>query len=272
MKSGTTWLQATLDGHPEIVCRGEGHLWDIFGADLLRVVNRFNAEQKWLTETTFPNLPPFPRFVEEDVYALIRLAAERLLARAAGDAEPKLIGEKTPNTVKFLTPMVQTFPEARGLHIVRDGRDAAISGWHHYKRLKAKELAEKWGNDFDRWLDTAAAQWVREVETAEAFAAAHPGRALAVRYEDLKAEPQRCLGDICRFLGVRDDTEALQAAVAAGRFERLSGGRTPGEEDRASFFRKGASGEWRETLTAEQIRRFGRAAGSGLARFGYDPE
>ena len=38
IKSGTTWLQLVLDGHPEIACRGEGHFTNFLAPALSRAV------------------------------------------------------------------------------------------------------------------------------------------------------------------------------------------------------------------------------------------
>ena len=42
-KSGTTWLQLILDAHPEICCRGEGHLGDVLLPALGESLERYNG-------------------------------------------------------------------------------------------------------------------------------------------------------------------------------------------------------------------------------------
>jgi len=49
----------------------------------------------------------------------------------------------------------------------------------------------------------------------------------------------------------------------------VSGGRSAGEEDRASFFRKGVAGDWRNWLTLEQERAVRECADGLLGRLGY---
>ena len=54
--------------------------------------------------------------------------------------------------------------------------------------------------------------------------------------------------DPFEFLGVDADGPAVTARVAGASFQALSGGRTRGDEDRHSFFRKGVAGDWTATV------------------------
>jgi len=58
--------------------------------------------------------------------------------------------------------------------------------------------------------------------------------------------------------------------VAAHTFESLSGGRTPGQEDRTAEWRKGVVGDWRTYFTEETKERFKAMAGELLVELGYE--
>ncbi len=270
MKSGTTWLQLLLDSHPQVSCRGEGHLWDIFSEGLAKLIEGYNKEQAWLGETTFRGLPAFPKIESQDAVALMRLLAVRMLTKGLDTKTIKAFGEKTPNHIKYIDAIHLSFPRARFVHILRDGRDAALSGWHHYQRVKPEELAEKWQGDFHRWALSAAHQWVRETGMARQAAESYPGRVLELRYEDLLAAPEAPVAGLFEFLGVDADAGAVRAALAASDFEALSAGRKRGEEDKASFFRKGVAGEWRAGFPAETLAAYNEIAGETLAAYGYE--
>lgn len=62
----------------------------------------------------------------------------------------------------------------------------------------------------------------------------------------------------------------MRQCVSAASFEALSDGRQPGQEDKASFFRKGVAGEWHQKLNAKQVRHFNEIAGTLLRDLGYD--
>ena len=105
---------------------------------------------------------------------------------------------------------------------------------------------------------------------ARAAAKTHRGKMLELRYEDLLTGPEQPLADAFEFLGVESSPAAVQAALKAADFERLSEGRKRGEEDSGSFFRKGVAGEWRKAYPAETLAAFNEIAGETLAAYGYE--
>ena len=270
LKSGTTWLQLLLDAHPEIVCKGEAHFWDTFFEDLLKAVQRFNQRKQWLAETTFQGLEPFPGIAPEDVGEIMRVVIARVMERAAKGKQVRVYGEKTPNTIHYVEPALQIFPRAKFVHLVRDGRDAAVSCWFHYKRVKPEQVSQRWGGDFAAFLDTSAQQWAQETAKGRQAAERWPAQVIELRYEDLLQHPTAALARLAGFLGVSDETATLEACLAAADFEKLSGGRGQGEEERGSFFRKGVAGDWREHFDAAAAERFEALAGAQLRAYGYD--
>lgn len=165
-------------------------------------------------------------------------------------------------------------PPARAIHLVRDGRDVAVSYYHALAR-KGHEFSGfssylesflggevdpygPWGEHVESWLDSPAAG---------------AGVLLTVRYEDMLEDPARELGRIASFLGVTADEAQLRAAVEANtadqmrererssEFHRREGGRM--------FVRSARSGEWRETFSDDDAKRFADRFGSALARVGY---
>lgn len=81
------------------------------------------------------------------------------------------------------------FPNGRFVHIIRDGRDVALS--HQTMPYGAGNIAE------------CAMAWDRRVgQNLRIGAVLGPSRYLAIRYEDLILEPQAALHRICEFLSV----------------------------------------------------------------------
>ena len=58
----------------------------------------------------------------------------------------------------------------------------------------------------------------------------------------------------------------------AASFEKLSKGRTRGQEDPTSFFRKGIAGDWRNVFTEEDKVLFKKEAGDLLIKLGYEED
>ena len=88
------------------------------------------------------------------------------------------------------------------------------------------------------------------------------------------ADPARTLAAVLRFPGIEAERRRLAKGVEYARFGRLRA-----EEERVgfkerqptapSFFRSGTAGEWRETLTVDQVRALLDAHGPVMARLGY---
>lgn len=87
--------------------------------------------------------------------------------------------------------------------------------------------------------------------------------------QDLGSDTPGTLEKTFRFLGVKCSQEIVESCCVDGSFERLSGGRSRGQENRESFFRKRIVGDWRNYLSDEMDKIFQEKAGEWLARFGY---
>lgn len=159
--------------------------------------------------------------------------------------------ERSGGTLRIVQRLVTAFPEARFVHLVRDGRDTAISMSHHIgfrMALVGFQLVELLG--VDPWesddrseaedLDDDLAALLPECFTAEAFTrydispslcghywsgeirrglavlrALPPERVLTLRYEDLLADPHRSVTRLGEALGLGAiDPRWLEASVA----------------------------------------------------------
>ena len=267
-KSGTTWLQLLLDRHPAISCNGEGHFPTYLIPRLIGAMDEYNQDIAWKNQTIFGELPGYPQLGESHIAYLWTSAAVMQLASQARGRDVRLIGEKTPDNVRFFGLLSEAFPSAKFLHIVRDGRDCAVSGWFHNLRVSPDWTRETFAT-MDDYVVALAEEWAANVGAGCAFGEAQPERYLAVRYEDLAADPVPVLAGVLAFLGAETGSEILAACLGAGSFEALTGGRTRGKEDRDSFFRKGVPGDWRNHFTTETDRLFEAKAGEWLGRFGY---
>ena len=74
------------------------------------------------------------------------------------------------------------------------------------------------------------------------------------------------------FLGVGTDEECVTRCLEGGSFEKLARGRRCGEEDRASFFRKGVVGDWKNHLDESALACFMQHGGTLLRELGYEQE
>ena len=110
------------------------------------------------------------------------------------------------------------FPDARYVHLIRDGRDTAVS----FLSMPAGIVTRTWAHP-----ETAgefACQWRAEVEAARALG--EPRRArryLEVRYEALVADPERsCAASAARSARVRPGDARVRRQASTSRPSRTS--------------------------------------------------
>lgn len=302
-KSGTTWLMRILDSHPEILCRGEGRF---FGADwrqksVRRIDPRrppsslYNAvlDAKFLRLWVERSVWSRDDDADEHLTNLTRMSIDYFLLGELAKSGKRMVGDKSPLLVpETIGEISAIYPEARVVHIIRDGRDAAVSALHHSwnfgkkgKNDEASAKREAYREDPGRMLEAGesvfagnslarmAAEWAARVgRTVEDGPALLGENYAEVRYEDLLERPEEEVRRLLRFLGAGADDETVRRCVNAASFEKLSRGRTRGEEDATSFFRKGVAGDWRNAFTEGDKSVFKKEAGNLLVRLGYEKD
>ena len=270
-KSGTTWVQRLLDAHPQIVCKSEGQLLTSLAPALEGVVKQHNRLQDHVLSAVLENSvdDAFPTFDRDDLIAILRGAVNRLLDKLPRTPDTRWLGEKTPQNVRVLVLLRELFPNARLINVVRDGRDAIVSAWFHYLRVRPEQLEALCGNAFDRFVKLEGAAWSQDLEMAERAVEEHGLRLTHIRFEDLVADPAREVAALLRFLDLEPDAATIQRSVEKTAFARWANGREPGEEDPRSFFRKGVVGDWKNHFSDRTAREFVACHGDALARHGY---
>mgnify|MGYP000129611600 CR=1 FL=1 len=90
-----------------------------------------------------------------------------------------------------------------------------------------------------------------------------------VRYEDFRLNPIESLSFLLDKLSIDCDIGQIERIVDAHSFERVSG-RSPGVEDKASFVRKGAIGDWMNYFDDESMEVLRNLVGGRAELLGYD--
>ncbi|MGB0670498.1 MAG: sulfotransferase family protein [Rhodospirillales bacterium] len=216
-RTGTHWLQQALDAHPDAICRGEGHMGDILRPLLEKALKSYDAHairSKSLIEAAGGRSHALG-FDPEDLRALTLFAGALALEHMIGDKDPVAIGERTPEYTMMLPTMAEIAPDARFIHVIRDGRDETAAAWEFNLRMKRKGFLEKYP-DLDAYAEAFSAQWSMAVGKARYFARQNPDRVLQVFAEDFNGKPRRTLRKICLFLGLDDTDAVLQNCLDAG--------------------------------------------------------
>ena len=144
---GTAWVQNCLDAHPNVLAKGEGHFSDMLFPLLARAFDGYNTEaEKIGNRMQLAGLPGNAAgFTFDDVDHLLATAVGLIYARWLGDGDGiTCIAEKTPEHVLSLDLLDRMFPEMGVVHVIRDGRDEAVSAWDFNIGISRGEFPRKY--------------------------------------------------------------------------------------------------------------------------------
>jgi hypothetical protein len=215
-RSGTTLLQRILDAHPDLaVCpetfwipyyfkrkiglTSEGLVTPELIGKLFEYYKfyRMKACREELEELTAGNESlGYATFVTRifDLYGEIR-------------GKP-LVGDKTPDYVRNLRTLHDLWPTAKFIHLIRDGRDVALSAMNW--RRKVAKLASLFRTWREEPVITAAVWWEWHVRHGrEAGQVLGPERYYEMRYEALVADAATEIRQLCDFLRLQFDETML---------------------------------------------------------------
>lgn len=265
-KSGSYWLTALLDAHPQVRCfparpghadgTGEAHLFDVLARldhDYPRFRKSMSAKLgRWFAEL----IPPAPPATSEARDALVLALRERFNeycdAQRRQSGKP-LVGEKTTETVHHPDLVERLYPGIRTVCILRDPRDRAVSFFFHQQRKG--RLADDASID-DAHVEAYIGRVRQDYEGL--LRMRDPQHVLT--YEALSARPHETTRELVAFIGAATDDAVVSAMVEAAAFEQLAG-RSKGDADAASHFRQGTSGDWARHLSPAMADRMVDALG-----------
>jgi hypothetical protein len=239
-RSGTNWLGRILTAHPAVVgLPSETYLFSHGVAPLAERIQHANPGSMAMGKTFMDR----ERFLDAMRQMLDEVFADNI-ERLGRDARYLL--ERTPWHVSHLPLIADVYPDARAIHIVRDGRAVGRS-----------LVSMSWGPDT---IEGAAAEWRDAIEAAQAGAGAMGDRFLELRYERLLEDPRAHTAELFEWLGLElgDDTWERILLEAGSEFNVDPG--SPGV----------AADKWRAELSPEDVRAFEAVAGAQLTAQGYD--
>ncbi len=307
-RSGTTWLQNILNSHPEVMCRGEGWLFNrnfrredfrelhprLKPSSLYNAILTSEYLKLWIERSPWTaNDGVLP---EEHLDNMTHWAVNYFLTRPLLGTGKRIVGDKTASHgIEALEDIGNICPDAKVIHMIRDGRDVAVSLahflWNHSmseggiyelqpEELEMREAYRKDPAAFadksiftEKRLADVAAGWRSEVGEAIKHGPTLLGdRYLEVRYETLLSQPESEVARILRYLGADASGRSVKACIEATGFEQTSK-RKRGEEDSSSVrFRKGVAGDWRNVFTERDESIFKEKAGDLLVELGYEKD
>lgn len=265
-RSGTTLLQRMLDNHPELAVLletnavprpvlGKHPAPDLpLSDDLIRQVIGF----KWFDHLGVDEKTARGLAVGRSTFAEFVGALFDEVGRRRGK---RFVGEKVPGYVRRIPSLHGLFPTARFIHIVRDGRDVALS-------MLDWITSERWLGRMPLWqqepVALCALNWRREVSAGlRGRQKVGADRCLEVKYEDLVAAPEPIMRSVADFLELPFD-----AAMLEFHNHRTRDDPTLWSKDRW-LPPTGGLRDWRRGLSQRDLQLFEVLAGDLLASLGY---
>lgn len=259
-RSGTTWLQRLLLGHPACVGGQESHLLTLFDGMMTEARRKAEFER--------PH-GPFTLATEKTMLdALRRVWIEILRPTLESRPEATQLVEKTPDHALHLDLADRLLPRCRVIHLVRHPADVAAS----LVRASARSWGRGWAPGS---VEAASRRWVECVEAAESAAPRFGAtRFMTMRYEDLRSDPARLLGDALEFAGLSTPaTECDRIVTAEGKGEGPPITLRGEFGDRSLVEPEGfGDGSGHPALGRRDLRRCLAIAGPLASRFGHDPK
>jgi hypothetical protein len=273
-RSGTTLLRLMLDAHPELAIPPETFFVpDVAalsetGSDLRSAFLQVVTTARTWRDMRIPDQELAAALERVDPFTVsdgLR-AFYALYARRHGKSR---WGDKTPKYLRRTAEIERVLPEARFVHVIRDGRDVALSA------------RDAWAFR-DSPIPTLARRWRKDVNRGRS-AGRRRAHYLELRYEDLVRDPEGELSRVCAFCGLRYADamlryhETAEARLSELEDKMLPGGQTLRREARLAIHERTASppqperaGRWRREMSGNDVAEFEAVAGDLLADLGYE--
>jgi hypothetical protein len=278
-RSGTNWVGALLNLHPQINCFGEFHFEDIRNAIDLQQAH------PWQITAREPLKTVMDRCFEDMVRKAILTLEER-------KPEAYWIGDRTPRGLRVFIEHAPYFL------IIRDGRDCLVSWTFHVLRMRPhvldvvvpadvrpgfQRLYDRFQADNDHfakhpeellsdegWVRLVSGRWAgwmqadqASMKRIEANDKGARARLQVLRYEELHADVEGGRRKMYEFLGLDPD----EAAPISGESRTAPGFE---KEDPASFWRHGQVGDWQKYTNDDFKQWFNESAGEVLVDLKYE--
>jgi hypothetical protein len=233
-RSGTTMLRFLLESSPRIAIARENHfMGHVFGrrgarhffrragdiADddaVRRVVDMiYSGEYERVSGWRKPS--PYWYWLKDNVARdeveatlLAEERTERGMFRAfmriyADQAGKPVMGEKTPVHLNYTDTLLEWFPEAKVIHMLRDPRAVYVSD--RYRRQSRARWPYTWLDKVPLLLESyllvlTVFAWSRAVRLHPRLAKQYPDNYRLFRFEDVVTKPDEMLPEVFSFLGV----------------------------------------------------------------------
>jgi len=197
-----------------------------------------------LIEKTIKDLEPFT--AENIITTFFQMYARR--------ENKSRWGDKTPRYRNYISKLVELFPGAKFIMLLRDGRDTALSTY-----------TVPFGPNY---VADCAMLWKNSIKASRKGASKIPSQCyMELRYEDLIEDPEKYLKQVCEFLGEAYEPEMLEfhrgSTKLVPEWEKSWHAQTSGSLTSRNI------GKWRTQFSPKEIKLIEILSGDELVRNGY---
>jgi hypothetical protein len=263
-RSGLTLLRMIFDSHPELTVAHEPRFLATMAPNHARYerdgaldIDHFLGDLYAVSNFRRLGLPREElRAALEDQRPSGFADAVRIVFEMYAQSRGKdLYGDKTPLYISFMEPIGGLFPEARFVHLVRDGRDVVLA---YLERDKGPATVAE-----------GAFHWKLRVSRGHrAGQGLGPDRYREFHYEDLIDDPEVTVRAICDYLGLDFHEEMLDYKGTAERF--LAEAKNPADHQHLTMAPTKGLIDWRRSMSSDDLALFEAIAGDTLEAVGYE--
>ena len=197
-RSGTTILQSLLAAHPEVISFPESKFFHYL------LYDQFAGKLPSRMEAFFKNEIKRPELLKDfDDSQTVETKASwfvGVLDGLAAEQNKSIWLEKTPEHIYFIEDIERFLPDAKFIHILRNGMDTIASMYE-----ATRSFNELWGAGWD--LNHCIERWEYAILTSHKYV--NKSNHILVKYEDLLDDKTKLLGEICKFMGIEYDGQML---------------------------------------------------------------
>lgn len=188
-----------------------------------------------------PQIAPFLADLRGETFSQLFSSGLAIIERAYGDAQTAYLGLKEVWAGEFAPHLLDAFPQAKVIHVLRDPR--AVSASKNVKNAKYP-----WLFLARQWRKLATLAWAHDQSSFP-----YHDRVLVVRFEALVADPTPQAQRLCDFLGLPFHENLTDPTTFT------AGDGTPWAQNSSHYsgqqqFNTGSLDKWQETLTLAQIQ------------------
>lgn len=262
-RSGTTLMFALLASHPNISMVRRTNMWRYFHGrygDLNQPENFEQCLDHMVRYNRMRHLKPDPERIRNEFWqgepSYGRLFALFHKHNAERVGRPRW-GDKSLHTEHFADQVFAEFPKARIIHMIRDPRDRYAS------------VRKRYAKD-NRRVGGAMGRWVDSMRAARRNLNLYPDRYMALRFEDLAANPEETVREVCAFID--EPFMSVMLSMEGAPEHRKQGGNSSFGQLTPGVISTKPIGRFRTVLDGQEIGFIQKVAAREMADFGYQPE